>query len=300
MPLISTKSSASAQGLGFTAQTGPRTTPISGYELWLDSSDASTFTYSSGTVVSRWTDKSANAYAFEPTTTTYAPSRSGTQNSKSTVVFDGVDDFITCTSSASVWKFLHDGTQSTVFVVFKDTDTNTASDTLAILDTTAYEFASVSAGYAGYTLSTNTWYYSAGTTWYAGYDSRINSGVVQSGQTYPAYVSTSGSIPGANRNTWNVHSGLIDLTNATNSQKMTTYNSQGSFPNNANTSLTGYAWSTPGSANPQTALRIGNYRSGSAVAGFKGEIAEIIIYKRKLAVSEKTEMVTYLKNKWSV
>lgn len=301
MPLISTKSSASAQGLGFTAQSGPRTAPISGYELWLDSSDASKFTYSSGTVISRWTDKSANAYAFEPPGTTYAPSRNGTQNSKSTVVFDGVDDLLTCTSSPSVWKFLHDGTQSTVFVVYKDTDTdNTSSEDFAILDTTGYEFSGVTAAYPGYTLSTSTWYYSTTSTWFVNADGEINSGVIASGQTYPSRVYTSGNIPSANRNTWNVHSNLIDLTNATSGQKMTTYNSRGSYPDYANTAVTLYNWSTPGTANPQSALRIGNYRPGSAYASFKGEIAEIIIYKRKLSVSEKTEMVTYLKNKWSV
>lgn len=101
MPLITTISAASARGLGFCKQTGPRTQPISGYELWLDSSDAATFTYSSGSVISRWVDKSPSAYFFEPSSTTYAPSRTGTQNGKSTVLFDGVNDFLISTASAA-------------------------------------------------------------------------------------------------------------------------------------------------------------------------------------------------------
>lgn len=301
MPLISTKSSASAQGLGFTAQSGPRTTPISGYELWLDSSDASKFTYSSGTVVSSWTDKSANAYVFEPSSTTYAPSRSGTQNSKSTVVFDGTDDFITCTSAASVWKFLHDGTQATVLAVYKDTESSsTSSSAAALLDTTNYEFASITAGYPGYSLKVDNWYYSAGSTWYATAENNINSGVVQSGQTYPAQVYNTGYINSANHNTWNVNISLLDATNATNNQKITSYNSQATFPNTASTSGILYNWASPSSSNPGAPLRIGRERATSYYAPFKGEIAEIIIYKRKLSVSEKSEMMTYLKNKWSV
>ena len=78
MPLITTRSAASARGLGLFQQAGARTTPISGYELWLDSSNASSFTYSSGSVISRWTDRSANAYSFEPSATTNAPTRTGT------------------------------------------------------------------------------------------------------------------------------------------------------------------------------------------------------------------------------
>lgn len=301
MPLISTKSSASAQGLGFTAQSGPRTTPISGYELWLDSSDASTFTYSSGTVVSRWTDKSINAYAFEPSSTTYAPSRSGTQNSKSTVVFDGTDDFITCTSAASAWKFLHDGTQATVLVVYKDTESSsTSSSSSALLNTNNYEFASVTAGYPGYSLEVDSRYLSGGGFWAVEANTDVNSGVVQSGQTYPAYVWNSSYLDSANHNTWNVHISLLDVTAATTNQKITTYNSQATNPNTASTSFISNAWVSPSSSNPGTALRIGRERTASYNPPFKGEIAEIIIYKRKLSVSEKSEMMTYLKNKWSV
>jgi hypothetical protein len=48
---------------------------ISNLYLWLDADDASTFTYSSGTVVSQWNDKSANGYNATQATVANQPSR---------------------------------------------------------------------------------------------------------------------------------------------------------------------------------------------------------------------------------
>lgn len=300
MPLITTTSAASARGFGFCRAIGARTTPISGYELWLDSSDASKFTYSSGSVISSWTDKSANAYVFEPSSTTYAPTRTGTQNSKSTVVFDGTDDFLTSTASASTWKFLHDGTESTSIVVYKNTRvaTGTGDDYRVLLDTTGYEFSSISAAYQGYTLRSKEWYYSG--SYYSEVGNVINSGVIPSGQTYPSYVSNTDYLNPALRNTWNVNVNLIDPNNATTANKILTYDSQSSFPNSPGTSISGNGWTTASTSAPPTPLRIGWWRAGAYYPAFQGEIAEIILYKRKLSVAEKTEMTTYLKNKWNI
>jgi hypothetical protein len=59
--------------------------PVSGAVLWLDASDSTTFTFSSGTRVSEWRDKSGNGYHFTQATSTYQPDRSATQNSKDAV-----------------------------------------------------------------------------------------------------------------------------------------------------------------------------------------------------------------------
>lgn len=56
---------------------------------WWDASDAATFTYSSGTLVSQWSDKSGSGRHMAQANTGRQPSRSGTINSKSAVVFDG-------------------------------------------------------------------------------------------------------------------------------------------------------------------------------------------------------------------
>ena len=66
----------------------------SGAVGWFDASDASTFTYSSGAVVSQWRDKSGAGKHMVQATVGAQPIRSGTQNGKATVVFDGVDDVL--------------------------------------------------------------------------------------------------------------------------------------------------------------------------------------------------------------
>jgi hypothetical protein len=97
---------------GVLAPTTVTPAPLAGYSLWLDASDASTFTYSSGTLVSQWSDKSANAYNFTQATVGNQPSRNGTQNSKSAVTFGA--DFLANTSLN--WG----ASNSTLFIVARE------------------------------------------------------------------------------------------------------------------------------------------------------------------------------------
>jgi hypothetical protein len=61
--------------------------PVAGYEVWWDASDDASFTFSSGSTVSTWTDRSANAYVLGAWTGT--TNRNGTVNGLSTVLFTG-------------------------------------------------------------------------------------------------------------------------------------------------------------------------------------------------------------------
>lgn len=61
--------------------------PVSGYSLWLDGADDTVFSYSSGTVVSQWNDKSGNGYNFTQSTVANQPNRNATQNGKATLLF---------------------------------------------------------------------------------------------------------------------------------------------------------------------------------------------------------------------
>lgn len=70
--------------------------PVAGYSLWLDAADPTVFSYSSGTVVSQWNDKSANAYHFTQATVANQPSRNATQNGLDAVTFG--TDFLSNTS----------------------------------------------------------------------------------------------------------------------------------------------------------------------------------------------------------
>jgi hypothetical protein len=70
-------------------------TDIPNLKGWWDSNDASSFVYSSGTEVSQWSDKSGFGWHMTQSTVGLQPSRSGTENSKPTIVYDSsVGDFL--------------------------------------------------------------------------------------------------------------------------------------------------------------------------------------------------------------
>jgi len=102
-------------GIAAEVSIAPTTTPpVSGYNLWLDSADPASFTYSSGTLVSQWNDKSGNSYHFTQGTSGYQPNRISTtrQNNYPVVAFAG--DFV---ANASInWG----ASSSTLFLVARE------------------------------------------------------------------------------------------------------------------------------------------------------------------------------------
>jgi len=91
----------------------PGLPPVSGYSLWLDASNATTFSYSSGSIVSQWDDLSGNNYNFSQAVSTYQPDRQlAVQNGLPSVYFAG--DNLTNTS----WDW--SGSAFTVFAVVKN------------------------------------------------------------------------------------------------------------------------------------------------------------------------------------
>jgi hypothetical protein len=64
--------------------------PVSGAALWLDASDATTFSYSSGSLVSQWNDKSGNGRNFTQATVGLQPTRNtNVQNGLPALDFNG-------------------------------------------------------------------------------------------------------------------------------------------------------------------------------------------------------------------
>lgn len=88
--------------------------PTTGLVGWWDADDATTFTYSSGTVVSEWRDKSGGGHHLGQGTVGNQPSRNGTQNGHPTVTFNGTSHSLT-TPSWAMTKPVN------VFVVARDT-----------------------------------------------------------------------------------------------------------------------------------------------------------------------------------
>jgi hypothetical protein len=89
--------------------------PVAGASLWLDATDGSSFTYSSGTVVSQWNDVSGNGRNFSQGTLVYQPDRNATQNGLPAVTFAG--DFLA--NAALNWG----ASNSTLFLVGRENKT---------------------------------------------------------------------------------------------------------------------------------------------------------------------------------
>ena len=73
-----------------------------GCVTWLDGADDDVFSYSSGTLVSQWRDKSGNDNHVSQSTTSSQPTRNRTLNSKSVVDFDGSDDSLSSSNSLTL------------------------------------------------------------------------------------------------------------------------------------------------------------------------------------------------------
>jgi len=100
--------------------TAAQAAPVTGMRLWLDAADNSTFTFSSGNVVSAWNDKSGNALNFTQGTVANQPTRvSNVLNNQPVVRFDGVNDALTNGGT------LFTGGLHSVFIVFKATKPGT-------------------------------------------------------------------------------------------------------------------------------------------------------------------------------
>jgi hypothetical protein len=82
--------------------------------LWLDAADASTIS-TSGSEVTQINDKSGNARNFTGASGSRPSTGAATLNSKNILTFSA--DYLTSSPSAATWKFLHDATGSSVFVV---------------------------------------------------------------------------------------------------------------------------------------------------------------------------------------
>jgi hypothetical protein len=134
-----------------------------GLLLWLDAADDSTFSYSSGTTVSQWRDKSGLNNHSSQATVGNQPSRSTFQNSRKTVNFDGTNDFLDGTSALTL------ANGYTAFTIVKSSATgerDIITSTPAAQSTDIYLYQQASSGkfgnwsnvYTSNPISLNVWY----------------------------------------------------------------------------------------------------------------------------------------------
>jgi hypothetical protein len=245
--------------------------PISGYQVWLDASDTSTITDAGAGAVSSWLDKSNNAYTFINSTSAQRPTTgTRTVNSKNALDFDGTNDWLYFSGSASVFNYLHNATGGTAFVVLQ-ADLSQASK--GILTT------------SNSTNEVGVWYYLRGTP-NDDLGAAILRGVESSFVTLEFGASYSASTTAA-------FAWKSDANNATAANRIKLYKNNGTETGTFNQSQG--ALSTSNAANP---LAIGAFPLGTD--NFNGLICEVIIYNSQLSDADIGTNMDYLKTKWGI
>ncbi len=243
--------------------------------LWLDAADTATI-FTSGSEVTQINDKSGNSRNFTGTSGSRPSTGVETQNGKNVLSLDG--DFLTSSSAASTWKFLHDSTGSSVFsVVTFGTSSN--PDTAFIL------LGSSGAATANIGLSMF-------------YDDRlslsrnnafvlfVNRGLA--GTTAASNVSLDVATPNSAR----IITALTDPANGTAANRSIVRIDAG--PELKNSTATD-ALST---ADPTFTLQIGS--GGNGALPFTGKLAEIIIVSGIVSAANRERIEGYLAHKWGL
>lgn len=255
--------------IGITSSSKRKSEPVAGYKVWLDASDTTTIT-SSGGAVSQWTDKSANAYTFTQSTATNKPT-TGTRtiNSKNVIDFDGTNDYLVSSATASTWNFLHNATGATAFVVISQ-DTATSQCFFATSNGTSFIGA---------------WFYTSATP-------ELNSAIVNGTSNKFVALEYATDAP-YSTNTTVALGQIFDASNATAANRIKQYKN-----NNTEVGVFQTGDQTYTSSNAASTLHIGAFPQPDT--WFNGMMAEILLYDSKLSSGDIETNMNYLKSKWNI
>ena len=253
---------------------------IDGLRLWLDAADESTIEDTAG-AVSKWTSKDVNAREFSQATAASQPMYgTASRNGRRVVDFD--DDFLVSDDLASVWKFLHDGTKYSMFVVFKPGYSANPNAFYGIMGTNAADPArvGVAIGYGDRTSQTEM----------DAVYCRLTDGSGDATGQVVQYTSPA-ITPAGDYHILETH---LDPGNATVADRFA------SLGNGVEDSGAGNPQSgTPSAADPTGTLAIGGLFEDYSLA-FRGQIAELLIYEADLSAGDRTLVREYLAEKWGV
>jgi hypothetical protein len=269
-------------------------TSVTGLQLWLDASDASTLydATSGGSLVAadggvaRWEDKSGNARHMTQGTSGSRPTRkTAIQNSLAVLRFDGGDS-LSMPSSTATFKFLHDG-DSTVFVVFK-AGTTANPDALYWVMSNNVSDNSID-GKTGFYLR-----WDDRTSANADLTDTLIHVVSNVGQARFAGLAKNG-FPA---NTFALATVRGDIANATIANRSQIRRNGGS----ALTLLTGdtNAGTAISTANASDDFTVGDQSGSTKGNGLVGDICEIVMYDSALADTERAAVESYLISKWGI
>jgi hypothetical protein len=244
--------------------------PISGYQVWLDASDTSTITDAGAGAVSSWLDKSNNGYTFINSTSAQRPTTgTRTVNSKNALDFDGSNDWLYFSGSASVFNYLHNATGGTMFMVLQPDGTGgpgllTTSNGTTTVGIWWYLRSSPADQNTAIVMGTNNQFVS----------------LENAGGTY----ATSTTVAFASK---------TDPSNGTAANRVTMYKNNGTPTGTFDQSQASF--STSNAAYP---LSIGAFPLGTD--NLNGLICEILIYNSQLSDADIGTNMDYLKTKWGI
>jgi len=263
-------------GILASSKSGFTPTSLPNLKLWLDASDATSITSSSG-AVSAWNDKSGNGYNFAQSTATNKPTTgTRTKNSLNVIDFDGTNDYMQSTAAASVFNFMHNTTGATIFIVWSPDVINKNN---WLLDSTNSD----ALGSSGY----GTAIYQQTTS--AEMRQSTNNG---SGSPASAPIRNNGG-PTVAATNWYYITLKADTNNATAASRSLFRRNAGSDTGtNTNTG-------TPSATNASQSLVLGAQAAG-AFEPLNGMIAEVIICSGILSGADITKTETYLAAKWAI
>lgn len=258
---------------GYRLRTGQWTPSIvATLQLWLDASDTSTLLQSSGgsqasadgDPVGYWADKSGNGYHATQSDGTRKPAlKTGVKNGRNILRFDGSNDGLTISGSASSFKFLH-GSKATVFVVAKN---NSSSDGMILCSNN------------GTAANTGYWFYfGSGTSLWTNATAAPSSIVFELSSTITA-------------TNYNLLGSISDATSSTIASRVRNY-TNGSLLSGTNT-----ANGTASTADSTFDVFIGR---GPTAYPMNGDICEVLVFNSNLATTDRQNIEFYLNQKWSI
>lgn len=257
---------------------------LTGLQLWLDASDASTLydATSGGSLVAadggvaRWEDKSGNArHATQGTSANRPARKTAIQGGKDVLRFDGSNDSLSIPSSTATFKFLHTS-NATVFVAFKPSGAN-PDELYMLIDNCR------AGGQTGYTL-----FYDDRTV-----ESRNDKILSAGGVGAASYLVVSA-------NDFSPANAFSCITNVIKAADGTAGNRSRLYRNGVIDAAVNTA-SGSTSSDASNNLQIGEAHTGSTFFyRLNGDIAEIIIYNSALSDTDREAVENYLLAKWAI
>jgi hypothetical protein len=248
--------------------------------LWLDAADSSTVTTVSS-AVSQWNDKSGNGRNAAQGTAGNRPAyQSAAQNGLNAVRFTAASSHFLTAGTTSTWNFLHDGTDSSAFIVARVRSTGDNPGVIhTYFSTLSLSSSDIGLSFLYLDSSSND-----------AINVSINKGVP--GQS-PASITVPDTItPG----TYNIMSCYLDANNATAANRI-------KARINGGTEIgSNIATFTPSASNSTDVLNIGSGGVGNTARGFyfTGDMCEILLLNTQPGTTDRQRIEGYLAHKWGL